>query len=463
MKKILLFLCAMLMLFLSSCKNDAQKADDLRIENKFEEAFELYEKVAQNGDAYAKWRLAYAYANGDGTDLDYDKAKQLLEEAAKEGCEEAQCDLACSKMYGWLGYEIDVEEGMKTLKTLASKSKNAYVLSRYAKDIYHGWNFEEDEEKAERILNKIENKDNDLYLQLMGEIYENGGEKIERNIPKAIEYYTKSFEQGRKGSAENLGNIYKNGNDDIEKDIKKAIDWYNKGVEGNSTSCMLQLARIYLSEDTLYKDLHSESKAIDMIKKAAKHGDSDAYKWLGKLYQYGEYLPKDDNKAFKYYEKSYKLNSPNGAFFLGFAYIDGIGCEKNVERGIEVWKKGAELGSGAAAYNLYCYYSYGGGFTNDKSVSDKNLAKYYLFKAAKLGDDYGCLALGRKYFTGTEFVEKNERQAFTYIKIAADAGIVDASALVAYMYENAIGCDKDVNEAKKYRDKAKAKEDDEIK
>lgn len=45
--------------------------------------------------------------------------------------------------------------------------------------------------------------------------------------------------------------------------------------------------------------------------------------------------------------------------------------------------------------------------------------------------------------------------------MAADKGVVDACSVVAYMYENAIGCHKNPNEAKKYKDMTKAKEEKE--
>ena len=54
---------------LSSCQSDVEHADSLRLENKFDEAAQLYQKAADEGDAYAMWRLSNAYANGDGVDF----------------------------------------------------------------------------------------------------------------------------------------------------------------------------------------------------------------------------------------------------------------------------------------------------------------------------------------------------------------------------------------------------------
>ena len=66
---------------LSSCQTDVEHADSLRLENKFDEAAQLYQKAADEGDAYATWRLSIAYGNGDGVDFDLEKAFTLLKEA----------------------------------------------------------------------------------------------------------------------------------------------------------------------------------------------------------------------------------------------------------------------------------------------------------------------------------------------------------------------------------------------
>ena len=56
-------------------------------------------------------------------------------------------------------------------------------------------------------------------------------------------------------------------------------------------------------------------------------------------------------------------------------------------------------------------------------------------------------------------VDKSIEHAFVYIKKAADLGLVDACESIAYFYENGMGCDKDPNKAKEYRDKTIASDD----
>lgn len=161
---------------------------------------------------------------------------------------------------------------------------------------------------------------------------------------------------------------------------------------------------------------------------------------------------KDDAKAFEYYTKAYDFQSGQGAFALGLAYINGIGCSKDVAKGIEIWKTAVVWGSGFAANNLYCYYK---GNKEFNGVINKENAKFYLEKGASLNDAMSCWNLAMEYWCMGSLYEKNDKQAFTYAKKAADSGIVDACGFIGYCYANGIGCEKDPKKAKKYQDMTK--------
>lgn len=60
---------------------------------------------------------------------------------------------------------------------------------------------------------------------------------------------------------------------------------------------------------------------------------------------------------------------------------------------------------------------------------------------------------------GNDLVNKDYGQAFVYIKKVADMGLVDACNSLAYLYENGIEVDKDPQNAKEYRDKTIANEE----
>ena len=186
MKKIL-FTLLLTLITLVSC-DDVSKADKLRLENKFEEAAELYQKAADEGNAYAKWRLSKAYANGDGVDFDEQESLRLLKEAAEEGCEEAQCDLAMAYMFDWYGIGKNEEKGNKMMESLVKKSNNDYVLCRYAGLLFFGeGGYEENKSKAVSILGKINDKGDARYLWTMALVYANGTDEIEIDENEYVE------------------------------------------------------------------------------------------------------------------------------------------------------------------------------------------------------------------------------------------------------------------------------------
>lgn len=43
---------------------------------------------------------------------------------------------------------------------------------------------------------------------------------------------------------------------------------------------------------------------------------------------------------------------PEAMFYLGLHLVDGLGCEQNVERALEIWKRAGKKGSVDAQYAL---------------------------------------------------------------------------------------------------------------
>ena len=450
MKKSIIYLALITIVTLMSCQTDSEKADRLRLKNKFDEAAELYQKAADEGDAYAIWRLANAYGNGDGVDWDEDKSIELLKQSAQDGCEEAKCDLAFAYMFDWFNIGKDTDKGKKILDDLIQTSENSYVLARYASLLYYGCDsYEEDKEKALSILNKIEDKENPYYLSVMGDIYLYGTDKIEIDVEKAIEYYAMAFNKGRKSCAHRIQSIYASGYGSVKADKVKQLEWLKRGIESNVNDCMCEMALLCISEDSTYKEVHNPQRAVELLKRASRHGSGAAYFLLGNWYYNGENLPKDDKKAFENWEKGAYLKNDDAASNLAYAYIEGIGCEKDEKKGIEIYKQAIDNGSGFSAYKLsYCYR-----FGIWGVEKDKDLAKMYLLKAAELGEPWGYFELGRQYCIGNDLFDKNESQAFIYTKKAADMGIIDACQTLAYFYENGIGVEKDPLKAKEYKEK----------
>ena len=410
------------------------------------------------------WRLANAYGNGDGVDCDKKKAFSLLKEAAAKGCKEAECDLSLFYMFRGDG-DVDSIKGKQMFDKLIEQNQdNTYIQTRYAKLLFSGVEglYEKNTEKALKILKQVKDKDDPYYLWIEGCIYVDGKDNIDSDYSKAINYFSKSFENGYRYSSFFLAQIYFTKDRKETYDFKKGIEWLKKGVESNSTEAMVLLSQIYLSsiDDEGYKSYRNPSKGIELLQKAINHGSGEAYAQLAMEFFSGINVNKDDKKFYEYSQKAYELRIQDGANNLGYCYQQGIGCERNINKAIEIYQEAVKLGSGIAAKNLYYIFRYGDS-QNDIPVNfDRGKAKYYLLEGARLNDPIALLQLSKHYYSGSDMFESNYVQAYIYAKKSADAGNVDGCAMVAYLLDNGKGCYKNPKEAQKYRDKYQVQKKD---
>ncbi|MBR1378757.1 MAG: sel1 repeat family protein [Bacteroidaceae bacterium] len=449
MKKIVFFIGLLVFgLTFVSCSSDTEKADKLCLEYKYDEAFSLYQKAADAGNAYAMWKLSSAYRSGEGVEVCLEKAYDFLKKAADNGSEEATIDMARSNIFGFYNTTPDTVKAIKTIKELEKNSKNSYVRCRIAGLYYDGVGeqIKQDRDKAFELLNSVENKEEPYYLYLMGYIYCYGTDRIDVDDAKAIQYWEKAFANGRMGAGL-LGQLYQFGGAKVQKDIDTAIEWYKKGAEGIGTYSMLNLARIYTSTDSTLQKYHNEKEALSLVRKAMRHGDGDAYDILGCWYAEGFIVEKDDAKAFECFVKADEYESINGTLNLGTNFLTGRGCERDLKKAEQLWLKAANKGSAEAARRL------GNSYADGTFGSNLEKFNFYMEKAAKLGSPGACYQLAMNYYNGQNGYKQDSYQAFVYSKKAADLGVVDAYEAVAYMYENGIGCDKNPQKAKEYRNK----------
>lgn len=443
------------MFILTGCKDKISQADDLRLEDKFKEAAELYQQAADEGNAYAKWRLSNAYAWGLGVDFDVEKAWVLLNEAYEAGCPQATADVAEAYMSGhFRTMEVtkDATKGKEMLEKLCKSTDDTYSLTTLSNCLLHGlYVFSKDEERAIEILKSVKVKNEESYQFLMAILSINGMGDIPCDHSKTISYAKTAYKYGSAFSACVLGELFLYGDLGQEKDIPKAIEWFKKGVRRCDTHCMNHLSAIYLSEDTICRKWKDTQTGIDLLKRAGKLGDGDAYAQLGAFYSMGnEHVCKDDDKYFEYTQKGAELGSAWAICNLGVAYASGYGVEKDLDKAVELWRQSSDMGTAHASLSLHSHY-----FGKDNALSKK-----YLLKAAKQGSKDANRVIGFHYYDGTILFERNYNQAFAYFKQAADMGDITACEKIAYMYEKGEGCERNPDKAKEYRDRTKAKDTD---
>ena len=77
---------------------------------------------------------------------------------------------------------------------------------------------------------------------------------------------------------------------------------------------------------------------------------------LGRLYYYGEGIPRNPKLALDYLQMAYDANYPDACSLLGLLYERGEGTAPNIELANKLYIRGHELGDDQSMWYLACNY-----------------------------------------------------------------------------------------------------------
>ena len=331
------------------------------------QAFKWYLKAAENGLIDAYYYVGNAYKRGEGVQQDSQKALKWLELAAEYQMRGAAWGLA--KIY---------QDGLGNVPQNLEKAQEFYLLAK------------ESGENVERSVQQLQSRlavrdDFDALLERAKEgnleaqkdlamAYVRGDE-IEQNYEEAFKWYKAAAEQGDADAQNSLYNRYAKG-EGVEQNSEEAMKWLHRSAEQGYGLAYYNLGFEYSSGDLVRKD---ELEAIKWYKKAAKKDIKEAYYQLGFLYTYSDTIkayqaarecyelaggswdgeaqnelgilhfngfgtPKDDAKAFLYFQLAAENGSPEGMYNLGAMYDNGFGTKRNSKLADQWFKKSCEAG-----------------------------------------------------------------------------------------------------------------------
>jgi len=93
--------------------------------------------------------------------------------------------------------------------------------------------------------------------------------------------------------------------------------------------------------------------------------------FVGRTYQKGKRVNKDLAAGFQWIKLAAENNCPHAYHDLAYAYCFGIGTEKNYERALHWWQKGADIGSSTAMLHLGFMYEKGWGVAKDQEEAER--------------------------------------------------------------------------------------------
>lgn len=240
----------------------------------------------------------------------------------------------------------------------------------------------------------------------------------ERNYKRGIELLEEALEAGEYSAATKLGQLYSEG--EIKEDGPKAEQYFEIAIKKwQDTQAMVELSEMYLSGVLIEEDLR---QAFLLANKAYKQDPNKlhAIAILADCYYFGWGTRVNEPKAFKFYLNLGLDYSPDNTTRIAVAYLNGIGVDKDVSKGIKLLKK-----------------------------------------AQKEGDSDAALRLGEQYSSGRD-VRKNYKKAFEYFNIASKAEIPSLRSFlklgICYLYGK--GISEDLKKSEYWFKKAYEQEDD---
>ena len=97
----------------------------------------------------------------------------------------------------------------------------------------------------------------------------------------------------------------------------------------------------------------------------AQAGDAEAQFRVGRLYDVGEGVPRNAEKAISWYQKSAEQKNLNAAFNLGSIFYEGTLVKKNYAKAYKYWRLAAETGDPVSQSNLGLLLVSGKGIKRD--------------------------------------------------------------------------------------------------
>ena len=408
----------------------------------YEEAHAEYLKASEydSGEAYYYLSLMAQYARG--TERDYDKSITYAEKGISEGYDMAAFNL------GWLylnghGVAVDSLKAMDYFKQSLDQVKelsdagNSEAQNLYGIMYTGGYTVDKDLKKAFDLTRKAAAKGHPAAISNLGNKYEYG-EGVDKDCNKALEWYEKGKAIKQERSINALGRLYYSGCEDIKKDPKKAFDYYKEAAELGSISAQNMLGYIYQNglKGGQAKDL---DEALWWYRKAAENDHIPAMNNLGTIYEGKENYA----EAKIWYTKAADKNNKYGAYNLGMLKYNGRGETEDKEGSLKWFLKAAELDHTAS--QVQAGYIYGKIMTppdNDKSV-------YWYSKAARLGYSTGQYNYAYMFENGLG-TEKNLDSAFHWYSKAADQGYESAEYALGRFYYYGDGIAKNYSKARTY-------------
>lgn len=321
--KILLFALSSLILVFSAAyflllPNRLNKAIEYYRDDKFNEAFDIFNSWYLSFDSDAKYYLARMYRNGEFVKVDYDLTYEFAKQSADAGNANGYAILGTCYENGYT-VEKDIEMAINYYRRAkeAGSYRGYYNLGRLA---LFGIGQDKNYTDAKKNLNLALIKDIHLESKgfpeyYIGLIYFNGGYGVSQDYTSAVDYFERSAKKKCSDASNQLGYMYRNGIG-VAEDIDRAFQYFQAAASAGNAVGQCNLGIFFLYGYGCEVD---ENKALDLFRKSADSKNASGIAHLGLMYEFGwGGLMVDEDKARMYYKEAADLGDDWAAEKLSY-------------------------------------------------------------------------------------------------------------------------------------------------
>ena len=130
-------------------------------------------------------------------------------------------------------------------------------------------------------------------------------------MKQAVSWYEKGASQGNPECMEILGCLYFQGEEGVDRDSAKAFEWLNRCEEAGSLQSASKLGYLYMKGEGCTAD---ENKAKELFERAAQtECDGYALYELGFIYERKNESPEDLERAAQCYQKAIEMGNESAS------------------------------------------------------------------------------------------------------------------------------------------------------
>lgn len=233
-----------------------------------------------------------------------------------------------------------------------------------------------------------------------------------KDLAEAVKWFRKAAEKGNAEAQYGLGICYEYGQG-VEKDLAESVKWYRKAAEQGLADaqcafgiCIVRARDIARAHLEVFVQISEELRSDDIWAKLLREAS-----------QASDLKEKPDHcfaEAVKWWRKAAEQDNVMAQYFLGVAYVQGDGVEKNRAEAEKWLSKAAAQGHVKAQFYLgECYVAWND-YTEAMKCFRKAADQGYAEAQAKLGACYyvGCYGVTEYYSEAVKWYRKAAAQGF---------------------------------------------------